>query len=46
MAKVTPQKLLHLLEGLIEGKLYHRVTVDETIAAESRIALNRMLELG
>jgi len=45
MAKVTPEKLLHVLEGLVDGKLYHRVMVDDRVAAEARIALRRMLEI-
>jgi quinolinate synthase len=42
---VTPEKLLHVLEGLVDGKLYHRVMVDDRVAAEARIALRRMLEI-
>lgn len=45
MAKVTPEKLLHILEGLMEGTLYNRVTVDEEIAREAKTALRRMLEI-
>ena len=36
MAKVTPEKLLGVLEGLLEGKLPGRVTVDAAIAAQAR----------
>jgi quinolinate synthase len=46
MAKVTPSKLLRVLEGLTEGRLSHRVRVDPKTALEAKIALDRMLELG
>ena len=45
MAKVTPEKLLRVLEGLLKGELVNRVTVDERTAADARIALSRMLEI-
>jgi quinolinate synthase len=45
MAKVTPERLLWVLEGLAEGQLRNRVTVDEKVAGEARIALKRMLEI-
>jgi quinolinate synthase len=45
MAKVTPEKLLNVLEGLVEGGLPGRVVVDEAVAREARIALARMLEI-
>jgi len=45
MAKVTPEKLLYVLEGLVEGGLPGRVVVDEAVAREARIALARMLEI-
>jgi quinolinate synthase len=45
MAKVTPEKLLAVLEGLLRGKLVNRVTVDPKIAQLARVALNRMLEI-
>jgi quinolinate synthase len=46
MAKVTPEKLLKVLEGLLQGELPHRVTVEEEISRFAKIALNRMLEIG
>lgn len=46
MAKVTPEKLLTVLEGLLENKLVNRVTVDPEISRLARVALNRMLEIG
>ncbi len=45
MANVTPQKLLHVLDGLTEGKLYGRVTVEGGITEDSRTALERMLKI-
>ena len=45
MAKVTPEKLLRVLEGLVAGGLPGRVLVDEAVARDARIALARMLEI-
>ncbi len=45
MAKVTPEKLLWILEGLTEGDLRNRVTVNERVTEEARIALTRLLEI-
>lgn len=45
MAKVTPEKLLRVLEGLTRGELVNRVAVDPGIAADARVALSRMLEI-
>lgn len=45
MAKVTPEKLLHVLEGLLIGELRGRVVVPEKVAEGARIALKRMLEI-
>lgn len=45
MAKITPEKLCHVLEGLLRGELVNRVTVDEGIARDARKALSRMLEI-
>ncbi|MGD0228738.1 MAG: quinolinate synthase NadA [Syntrophorhabdales bacterium] len=46
MAKVTPERLLRVLEGLLRGELVNRVTVDEAVSKEARTALGRMLEIG
>ena len=46
MAKVTPSGLLRVLQELIKGGLSRRVEVDAKTAAEARIALDRMLDLG
>ncbi len=45
MAKVTPAKLLGVLEGLLRGELRNRVTVDAEISHLAKTALNRMLEI-
>jgi len=45
MAKVTPEKLLRVLTGLVRAELPGRVAVDEAVAREARIALARMLEI-
>lgn len=45
MAKVNPEKLLNVLEGLLIGELRGRVIVPENIAEGARIALKRMLEI-
>jgi quinolinate synthase len=46
MAKVTPEKLLAVLEGLLEGRLVNRITVDPEVSRLAKVALDRMLELG
>ena len=46
MAKVTPTKLLAVLEGLVEGNPLPGVTVDPETAEYARIALDKMLEIG
>jgi quinolinate synthase len=46
MAKVTPEKLLRVLEGLLKGELINRVYVDREISRLAKVALDRMLEIG
>ena len=46
MAKTTPRKLLHILEGLVAGKRFNRVEVDPELGREAEVALKRMLDLG
>jgi quinolinate synthase len=46
MAKVTPSKLLKVLEGLLKGDLVNRISVEPDIARDAKIALTRMLEFG
>jgi quinolinate synthase len=45
MAKVTPEKLLHVLEGLIKGAPLRPVFVDALYVEHARTALKRMLEI-
>jgi len=46
MAKVTPMKLLAVLENLVDGKAVPGVTVDPETTAYARVALDRMLEIS
>jgi quinolinate synthase len=46
MAKVTPEKLLRVLESLVEGTVLKRVSVDPSYSENARIALKRMLEIA
>lgn len=45
MAKVTPERLLNVLDGLLKGELRGRVLVSKEIAEDAGIALRRMLEI-
>jgi quinolinate synthase len=45
MFRVSPNHLLWVLEGLVEGKLHNQITVPEPIRSQARLALQRMLEL-
>ncbi len=44
MFRVSPNHLLWTLEGLVEGKVYNRIVVDEPQKSFARLALDRMLE--
>ncbi len=46
MAKVTPEKLLRVLESLIEGTALHQVFVDPSYSENAQKALKRMLEIA
>lgn len=46
MFRIDPQHLLWTLENLIEGKAVNRITVPDKIAAQARLALQRMLDLN
>jgi quinolinate synthase len=46
MFRIDPHHLLWSLENLIEGKVPNRITVPADVAANARIALNRMLEIA
>lgn len=45
MFRVDPQHLLWVLENLVEGHVVNQVSVDETTAAEAKLALDKMLAL-
>ena len=44
MFRVSPNHLLWTLEGLVEGKVYNRIVVEEPQKSFARLALDRMLE--
>jgi len=46
MFRIDPAHLAWVLEGLVEGEVRNRIVVDEATAADARVALNRMLEIG
>jgi len=46
MFRVSPNHLLWTLEGLVEGRVYNRITVDEPQKSFARLALDRMLEMA
>ena len=41
---VSPNHLLWTLEGLVEGKVFNRIVVDEPQKSFAKLALDRMLE--
>ena len=43
MFRVSPNHLLWVLEGLVEGKIYNQITVAEPQKSFARLALDRML---
>jgi quinolinate synthase len=43
MFRVSPNHLLWVLEGLVEGKIHNQITVSEPIKSQARLALDRML---
>ena len=43
MFRVSPNHLLWVLEGLVEGKVYNQITVAEPQKSFARLALDRML---
>ena len=45
MARVTLGHLLWVLDGLAQGQVINRVAVEPTIAADARIALERMISI-
>ena len=43
MFRVSPNHLLWVLEGLVEGQIHNQITVPEPIKSQARLALDRML---
>jgi quinolinate synthase len=46
MFRIDPHHLLWSLENLVEGRVANQITVPADVAANARIALNRMLEIA
>jgi quinolinate synthase len=46
MFRVSPNHLLWVLEGLLDGQVHNRIVVPEPTRTWSRVALDRMLELA
>jgi quinolinate synthase len=45
MFRVSPNHLLWVLEGLVDGEVYNRITVPEPTKGFAKVALDRMLAL-
>lgn len=45
MSRIDLPHLVHTLESLVRGEVINQITVDETVASNARIALQRMLDL-
>jgi quinolinate synthase len=45
MFRVSPNHLLWVLEGLVEGNVYNHITVPEPTRSNAKLALDRMLAL-
>jgi len=45
MFRVSPNHLLWILEGLVEGQVHNQIVVPEPIKSNARLALDRMLAL-
>jgi len=46
MFRVSPNHLLWILEGLVDGDVHNRIVVPEPTKGLAKIALDRMLQLG
>jgi quinolinate synthase len=46
MNRIDLPHLVHSLESLVAGQVVNRITVDDTVAANARLALDRMLALA
>ena len=45
MFRVSPNHLLWVLEGLVDGKVYNHITVPDDQKRDAKLALDRMLEV-
>ena len=45
MFRIDPQHLAWVLENLVEGNVVNRISVPDDVAANARVALQRMLEI-
>jgi quinolinate synthase len=45
MFRVSPNHLLWILEGLVEGNVQNQITVPDDIKRDAKLALDRMLEV-
>jgi quinolinate synthase len=45
MFRIDPQHLLWSLENLVEGRVFNQITVPSDVAANARLALQRMLQI-
>jgi quinolinate synthase len=45
MFRVSPNHLLWILEGLLEGQVHNQIVVPEDQKRGARLALDRMLEV-
>ena len=46
MYRISPQHLAWTLENLVEGRVVNQIKVDDEVKHWSRVALDRMLEIG
>jgi quinolinate synthase len=46
MFRVSPNHLLWILEGLVEGKVQNQITVPDDPEAQAKLALDRMLAVN
>ena len=45
MSRIDPPHLLWVLDNLAEGRVVNRISVPEDVAAEARLALERMISI-
>ena len=46
MFRVSPNHLLWVLDGLVDGEVHNRIVVPDHVKSFARVALDRMLELA